>query len=170
MVEGSGISDSINGAFDKSLAALTELTNIKPETVELYKEKLNRQAILSKSYELLVEHKAEIERVKKQLLLKKGIDPSKVEKVEKSPCPPDQVRNAKTKKCRERKTRKSPSTPKETPKKRVKLSPCPPGQKRDPKTKTCKARIEKLKPCPPGKKRDSKTKKCIELNKFMLHE
>ena len=39
-----------------------ELTNIKPETVELYKEKLNRQAILTKSYDLLVDHKAEIER------------------------------------------------------------------------------------------------------------
>ena len=111
--------------------------------------------------------KAEAERMLKKALLEKGVVP---EKVEKTPCPEGQVRNAKTKKCREKKTRKTASPKKGTPKKREKLSPCPPGQKRDPKTKTCKARIAKLTPCPPGQKRDSKTKKCVDLKKFKLHE
>ena len=112
--------------------------------------------------------KAEIERLAKKALLEKGVDPDKVEKI---PCPPGQVRNAKTKNCREKKKRKSPSSSKKvTPKKREKLSPCPPGQKRDPKTKKCKARVAKLSPCPPGQKRDAKTKKCVDLKKFQLHE
>lgn len=39
----------------------TELTNITPETVELYKEKINKQAMLTKSYNLLLVHQQDID-------------------------------------------------------------------------------------------------------------
>jgi hypothetical protein len=111
--------------------------------------------------------KAEEEREKDKALMEKGIDKQKVEKPKLPPCPPDQVRDPKTKLCRERITRKSKNG---APKKREKLTPCPPGQKRDPTTKKCKARLERLTPCPPGQKRDTKTRKCVDLKKIKLHE
>jgi hypothetical protein len=111
--------------------------------------------------------KLEEEREKRMELIQKGIDPEKMKKVE--PCPPGQVRNAKTKLCRERakRTKKNSNEPKE---KREKLSPCPPGQVRDNKTRKCRPRLAKTTPCPPGQIRDKKTKKCRDIKKYKLHE
>ena len=107
-----------------------------------------------------------------------------------TPCPPGQVRNAKTKKCRDRKKREpkvkedpnkpisnknKPNKPEKTRKSRCpkgevrdkktglcvkRQEPCPPGEVRDKKTKECKPRLE---PCPPGQIMDPKTKECRDL-------
>ena len=102
-----------------------------------------------------------------------------------TPCGPGQVRNAVTKKCREREKRarvsrkkntngfiKSPTKKSRCPKGEVRNasgacvkreSPCPPGQKRDKETRLCIKRVED---CPEGQVRDPKTKKCREQKAF----
>ena len=117
----------------------------------------------------LAEERKEYER--RQELIEQGIDPDKM-KV--SPCPPGQVRDAKTKKCRDRAKRPTPpkknSANANTRKKREKVSPCPPGQVRDAKTKKCRERFAKKSPCPPGQVRDKKTQKCRDAKKYKLHK
>ena len=108
-----------------------------------------------------------------------------------SPCLPGQVRNAKTKKCMDRKER-SPGEKKERGEKKEKkeksstkkspcpkgevrdpttglcvkrAGPCPPGQVRNTTTKECRDRVKK-EPCPPGQIRDPKTKECREATQY----
>ena len=92
-----------------------------------------------------------------------------------SPCPSGQVRDAKTKKCRDRKKPEPKSTNEESTNeekkerlKPIKRTPCPPGEIRNIKTKKCKPRIALLTPCPPGQVRDKKTKKCRDAKKLKL--
>ena len=110
-----------------------------------------------------------------------------------TPCLPGQVRNAKTRKCVERKqrspgekkektegerekTQKNNSTKKSTcPKGEVRdsttglcvkrLEPCPPGQVRNKSTKECRGRMKKG-ACPPGQILDPKTKECRDAIQY----
>lgn len=116
------------------------------------------------------------ENVRKQMLKaeeerRKRLD-DLFETPKQSPCPPGQVRNAKTKKCRDRK-KPEPLPAGEEPKpkpKPVKRTPCPPGEIRNAKTKKCKPRIALPSPCPPGQVRDKKTKKCRDAKKLKLED
>ena len=115
--------------------------------------------------------KALEEFIRKEELRAQGIDPDKVVKPKKTPCPEGQVRNGKTKECRDKQTRKKASKKeRKTPKKREKLTPCPPGMKRDANTRKCVERLKKRTPCPPGQRRDPKTLKCRDLVKVKLHD
>ena len=128
--------------------------------------------------------KKRLEEQAKRELLEKGLDPEKAnaaEKMEKkrleaakkraadraaaaeenkakTPCPPGQIRDRKTRNCR-------PKTPKPS-----KLTPCPPGEVRNTKTRKCRPRLAELTPCPPGQIRDKKTQKCREPQRVRLHE
>ena len=89
------------------------------------------------------------------------------------PCPEGQVRDAKTKECRNKKKpepRKKKDDDKNTNAnnntKKKKRSPCPPGQVRDTKTKKCRDRGTK--PCPEGQVRDPKTKECRDAKKVVF--
>ena len=104
-----------------------------------------------------------------------------------TPCLPGQIRDPKTRRCKDRtvkevkvdskgmpikrsrkaksesKKRASPCPKGEVRDKKTGLcvakdDPCPPGQVRDKETKLCRDRI--LQPCPEGQVRDAKTKKC----------
>jgi hypothetical protein len=98
------------------------------------------------------------------------------EALKKNPCPPGQVRDLKTKECRDKKkpTRKTKEKEKEkntnantnNKTKKKKRSPCPPGQVRDTKTKECRDRGQK--PCPEGQVRDPRTKECREPKKLVF--
>ena len=98
------------------------------------------------------------------------------EALKKNPCPEGQVRDLKTKECRDKKkpTRKTKEKEKEkntnvntnNKTKKKKHSPCPPGQVRDTKTKKCRDRGTK--PCPEGQVRDPKTKECRDAKKVVF--
>ena len=79
-----------------------------------------------------------------------------------TPCLPGQVRDAKTKKCRDR-LKRAPNEDgsnvvgSKNDKRRTAKSKCPKGMTRDPKTGEC---VDRLPKCPPGQVRDRKTKLC----------
>lgn len=81
-----------------------------------------------------------------------------------TPCLPGQIRDAKTRKCRDRKekTPKNEEAEDEKKEKKTRKSRCPKGQFRDPKTGLC---VDRLEPCPPGEIRDKATKKCRPRDK-----
>jgi len=79
-----------------------------------------------------------------------------------TPCLPGQVRDAKTKRCRDRvkrgpKERDSNVVGSENDRRKTARSKCPKGMTRDPKTGEC---VDRLPKCPPGQIRDRKTKEC----------
>ena len=79
-----------------------------------------------------------------------------------TPCLPGQVRDAKTKKCRDRikrapKEQDSDVVGSKNDKRKTAKSKCPKGMMRDPKTGEC---VDRLPKCPPGQVRDRKTKEC----------
>lgn len=131
----------------------------------------------------------------KKLLNAREEEEAETGSIKLTPCLPGQVRNAKTRKCRDRVKKEPklnedgnpiPKTKKEKkennntrkskcPKGEVrdaktglcvpKEEPCPPGQVRDKETKLCRGRLEG-KACPEGMVRDKKTKKCRDKEAY----
>lgn len=134
-----------------------------------------------------VAHQRERARTPAEFVKRRGEEMGTPRTPRLTPCLPGQVRNAKTRRCKDRpvkevkvdskgvpikRSRKAKSEGKERaspcPKGEIrdkktgqcvpKDDPCPPGQVRDKETKLCRDRL--LQPCPEGQVRDAKTKKC----------